>query len=145
MPRGQKTCEKCGHMTGPRAFKCPDCGHSFNIQKGITKCRRKRNGSVIENWKDLKPGDFIRVLAGSGPYWINDETRERESLGYFGLFRIKRVEVNGLGCYPADKKNHGFCFVYMGDTKKSTSKVSYMRAHKIRKVNPEYMGRKYEI
>lgn len=140
MPRGQKTCP-CGHSTGPRAFKCPECGYSFNIQKGVTKRRRKRNGDAVENWKDLKPGDFIRV--SSGPYWVNKETQEHESLGYFGLFRIKKVDVDGLGCYPADKRNNGFCYVYMGKTKMGATGVSHMRAHKIRKVSPEYMGRKY--
>lgn len=143
--RGQKLCEKCGHATGPRSFRCPECDHSFNVQKGVTKRRRKRKGEMIGNWKELKPGDFIRVLAGSGPYWVNDETKERESLGYFGLFKIKRVEIDGLGCYPVDKKNHGFCYIYMGETKPSASGISYKRAHRIRKVSSDYMERRYEI
>ncbi len=33
MPKGQKTCSKCGTNTGPRAFNCPKCGESFNIQR----------------------------------------------------------------------------------------------------------------
>ena len=144
MPRGKKTCP-CGFVTGPRTFKCPECGQSFNIQKGITKKRGKRKGDVIEDWRDLKSGDFIRVIAGSGPYWINEGTQERESLGYFGLFKVNRVEIDGLGCYPADKKNNsGFCYIYMGEAKKSPTGVSYKRAHKIRKVSSDYMERRYE-
>jgi len=25
MPKGKKTCEKCGHQCGPRAYMCPEC------------------------------------------------------------------------------------------------------------------------
>ena len=141
MGRGQKTCKQCGAQTGPRSYKCPDCGYSFNVQKGITKRNRKRKGEKV-NWRELQSGDFIRVLTGSGPYWPLPDG-EREPMGYYGVFKVMHVHEDGLGCYPADKKNSGFCFIYMGEKKKSKIGTT-MVPHKIRKVPFEVIDKQYQ-
>jgi len=33
MPRGKKTCPKCGRMSGARLGTCPNCGHVFTVRK----------------------------------------------------------------------------------------------------------------
>ncbi len=33
MPRGSKTCQKCGTTTGPRAHECPKCKHPFKFKE----------------------------------------------------------------------------------------------------------------
>lgn len=35
MPRGSKTCPKCNTTTGPRTFKCSQCGYNYPV-KGNT-------------------------------------------------------------------------------------------------------------
>ncbi len=141
MGRGQKTCKQCGTQTGPRSYNCPECGYSFNVQKGITKRNRKRRGVQV-NWRELQPGDFIRVLAGSGPYWPLPDG-EREPMGYYGVFKVAHVHEDGLGCYPADKKNSGFCFIYMGEKKQSKVGTT-MVPHKIRKVPFDVIDKQYQ-
>ena len=35
MPRGSKTCPKCNTSTGPRTFKCPQCGYDYPVKGNI--------------------------------------------------------------------------------------------------------------
>ena len=136
MGSGQKTCKSCGTTTGPRAFRCSQCNTSFNIQKGMARRNRGRAGEDVENWRELEKGDFIRAIAGSGPYWPCRDGDE--PMGYHGLFRIRRVQRDGILCVAVCKRNSGFCFLYMGDTMKSRA-GSILRSHKIRKVDSKFI------
>ena len=134
--RGYKTCKKCGTPTGPRAFTCKNCDSPFDINHGVNKRQRGRNGRDTD-WKNLEKGDYIRVLSGSGPRWVT-KTGETIPMGYHGLFRIKRVQPDGLLCFPAENKQGEFSFIYMGPEK--TSKIgSKLIPHKIRKVDPKFI------
>lgn len=148
MPRGKKTCGNpaCGFETGPRSYHCPKCGYDFKVQVGITKKQAKvkkiRNGIKV-NWNELNSGDYIKVVAGSGPYWPRNEPSEdgsmREPLGYSGVFRVHQKKREGLLCYPIGKtRESGACFIYMGPEKQSTI-GSILKSHKIRKVEPKYV------
>ena len=53
-------------------------------------------------------------------------------MGYYGLFKVRYVEDDGIGAYPygSKQKHGGFHFLYMGKEKKSiTGGVS--RSHKL--------------
>lgn len=131
MPRGVKTCTGCGYQTGPRAFRCPSCDKSFDIQRGITKRQKKRKGEKVD-WTKLEEGECIRVVSGSGPYWEPEEG-ERIPLGHKGYFRVKDVKDDGIVVRGMTNKNSGYCFIYMGEKKVGVT-GSIQRPHKIRKV-----------
>tara|TARA_Y100001938_G_C8082472_1_gene429976 strand:+ start:1444 stop:1845 length:402 start_codon:yes stop_codon:yes gene_type:complete len=125
--KGKKTCPKCQAITGPRTKICKKCGHHFSFKfKG-----RRVKTNELKDWKSLKRGDVVKSVQGYGPYWINEEG-ERESMGYYGLFKVRYVEDDGIGAYPygSKQKHGGFHFLYMGKEKKSiTGGVS--RSHKL--------------
>jgi ribosomal protein L40E len=52
MGKGQKTCEKCGATTGPRAYMCPKCNAPFVFK---AKSKEAKNTKIIRdfNWKEL--------------------------------------------------------------------------------------------
>ena len=115
--KGQKTCDKCQTMTGPRTKICKKCGEHFVFN---LKLRNRIKTNELKDWKSLKRGDVVKSIQGHGPYWINEDG-ERESFGYYGLFRVRYVEKDGIGAYPyGHKQKHGgFHFLYMGKQKKS--------------------------
>ena len=63
MPKGKKTCEKCGHECGPRAYMCPECQHPFMF---APKSKEKRTTRMIRkfDWRELKKGDRIVTTGG---------------------------------------------------------------------------------
>jgi len=143
MGRGHKTCPKCGTTTGPRAFTCAKCGWVYIFASGkqgavagepkvarVTKAAKAHGERV--SWRELLPGQFIKVLAGSGPYWML-KTGVRESMGYYGKFLIKRLDENGIHAYPTDSKNSGHCYIYMGPKKIADSGMRH-RPHRIRRI-----------
>ena len=131
MPRGIKTCKSCGATTGPRAYVCKECGAKFNVDVGATLRTRKKKG-IKFNWRELMPGDYFRTKSGSGPCFILPNG-ECEPMGYSGIFRVAYLDGQGIHAYPADKKNSGHCYIYMGREKK-TSIGMLRRPHKIRKL-----------
>lgn len=84
------------------------------------------------DWRLLKPGDYIKVLSGSGPFWVR-KNGEREPMGYYGKFRVSRVGEDGIHAYPTDTKNSGHCYIYMGP-KRIGSTGMRNRPHKIRQI-----------
>ena len=126
--KGQKTCAKCQTKAGPRTKTCKKCGEHFVFK---FKLRNRIKTNELKDWKSLKRGDVVKSIQGHGPYWINEDG-ERESFGYYGLFRVRYVEKDGIGAYPyGHKQKHGgFHFLYMGKQKKSiTGGIS--RSHKL--------------
>ena len=127
--KGKKTCTKCQTMTGPRTKVCKKCGEHFVFK---FKLRNKIKTNELKDWKSLKRGDVIKSIQGHGPYWINEEG-ERESCGYFGLFRVRYVEKDGIGAYPyGHKQKHGgFHFLYMGKEQAEKLIGTISRPHKL--------------
>ena len=129
--KGQKTCDKCQTQTGPRTKVCKKCGNHFVFKfKG-----RRIKTDELKDWKSLKRGDVVKSIQGHGPYWVNEQG-ERESCGYYGLFRVRYVEKDGIGAYPygSKQKHGGFHFIYMGNEEKETITGTISRSHKLQLV-----------
>jgi hypothetical protein len=126
--KGKKTCGKCQTMTGPRTKICKKCGEHFVFK---LRPRNKVKTNELKDWKSLERGDVVKSIQGYGPYWTNEEG-ERESCGYYGLFRVRRVEENGIGAYPygTKQKHGGYHFIYMGKEEESIS-GTMSRSHKL--------------
>lgn len=108
MPRGQKTCSKCGTMTGPRAFACKQCGQHFSF---AAKSKEQRTTKLLRNvnWKELEKGDVIKVAGG--PYFFHNG--EPVPMGYRGKFVVEKLDGKGIHAWGIGK-NTGFAHIYMG-------------------------------
>lgn len=128
MPKGQKCCDNCGHCTGPRAYMCPKCNHTFVFK---VQGKEKKNTKIIKdfNWKDLQKGDKIKV--GGGPYYVCKG--EFIPMGYRGRFIVDSLDEFGIRAYGLDKFS-GFCHIYMGhDIQNKETKV-WKTKHKLLKL-----------
>jgi|TARA_R110002012_G_C11427846_1_gene589064 hypothetical protein len=122
--RGQKACPECGTINGVRSYNCKQCDYEFPMKKRRKGKRRKR----VENWRELRDGDRVRVIGGSGPYYIDPESGERTYLSERGEYVIKAVDHLGLKTYG----NGGYSFLYMGEKKKSALVDNmYRNPHKL--------------
>jgi uncharacterized Zn ribbon protein len=126
MPRGQKTCDNCGHCTGPRAFVCPSCNTQFVFN---VKSREQKNTKVVKNinWKELESGDMIKVSGGS--YYMKGG--EFIPMGYRGKFKVINLDDNGI---VAHSSKGGFCHIYMGRDQQCPETKIWKVKHKIAKL-----------
>lgn len=137
MPRGLKICPKCGRQTGPRAKNCPNkkCGYKYTFKPSAL---RKPKGEKID-WRQLQRGDVIKIIMGSGPYWISKYEKDEEGnplkipMGYYGKYTVKSIDKEGIHAYPLKAKGSGHCYIYMGK-KKIGKSGTHIRSHKIRKL-----------
>ena len=128
MAKGQKTCDKCGTLTGPRAYMCKNCNTPFIFK---AKSKEAKNTKIIKNvnWRDLIKGDRIRVAGG--PYFMSKG--EFIPMGYRGRFVVDSVDEHGIRAFGLDK-HQGFCHIYMaGDIQNPETKV-WKTAHKLIKL-----------
>lgn len=131
MPRGIKTCNKCGKTTGPRTRECANCGQSFMFKP---KAFNKEPEKQID-WRMLKRGDRIRTIMGSGPYCLNSNG-DRAYIGHYGKFIVLEVKDNGLEVISDGVKGIGYAFIYMGEESRSADGIIYRQPHKIKKLRP---------
>ena len=121
--RGQKVCVNCNCINGVRAYNCKQCDHPFKMKKARRGPRKK----LVENFKELKRGDTIRVVGGSGDYYKDSEGNRH----YFverGKYKVYNIDKYGIQCYG----KHGYTYVYMGKRCRSKySSISYRSPHKI--------------
>lgn len=131
--RGEKICKKCKAPNGPRAFRCKACNASFDINRH----GGEKKNAVLE-WTELEKGQYIKVLAGSGPYWqppnsVHEE--DRMYMGYHGIFSIFKVLQDGLLTIKATGEGRGgIYFIYMGPVMRSKQTGCYRQPHMIVKV-----------
>jgi len=104
-----KICRHCKAKAAKGKQVCPKCGKSLNKD--------------ISDWRELLPGDKIKALAKSGPYFEGENGKTY--LGYSGKCIIKRVEDNGLLVHTPC----GTDFLYMGE--KEEGIVGIKEAYKI--------------
>ena len=135
----RKECSGCGIMLGVRTKECPDCGHKFLIRK-----RGPRPKQI--DWTELKAGDTIKVVTGTGPYFISrDRAGEKIMMGQKGMFEV--VELYGTGkpdgCGVVGRQLFGnhragvIEYIYMGETWYNDDLNIHEEPHKILGVQTE--------
>ena len=87
---GQKICSSCDEINGVRAFECKNCGTA------------------------LKKGDLIRVIGGSGTYYIS-ESGDKHYFTDRGKYIVSSIDKNGI----VANGPCGMCYLYMGKKKRS--------------------------
>ena len=136
MPKGKKTCEKCGHECGPRAYMCPECQHPFMF--AVQSKERKTTRMIRKfDWKELQKGDRIKVTGGS--YYISDDG-EYIPMGCRGKFTVIGLDKNGIIAYGT--KEGGFSHIWMAKDKLSTDTKIHRTAHRIVKIVPKIKANK---
>lgn len=126
--KGKKACEKCGAVTGPRAYMCKQCNTPFVFK---AKSKESKNTKIIKdfNWRELVKGDRIRVAGG--PYYVS--RGEFIPMGYRGRFVVDSIDEHGIRAFGLDK-HAGFCHIYMGpDVQNKETKVWKIK-HKLLKL-----------
>lgn len=122
--RGQKECPECQHINGVRSYNCKGCDYEFPMKK-----RRKGKRRIpVGNWKTLRVGDKVRVVGGSGSYYIEPRTQERIYMSERGTYTIFGKDHQGLKTYG----DGGYAYLYMGERSKSKVCDSiFRRPHKL--------------
>ncbi len=129
MPKGKKTCEKCGHQCGPRAYMCPECQHPFMF---APQSKEKRTTRLIRkfDWRELQKGDKIKSTGGC--YYISEG--EYIPMGCRGKFTVLGTDSNGVIAYGA--KQGGFCHIWMGEDEICPDTLIHRTKHRLAKVLP---------
>ena len=115
----KKECPNCASKLGVRTKVCPDCDYKFLIRKKGPRPKQ------VKNWEDLKKGDIIKCVTGTGPYFISkDRPGERIMMGHKGVFEVVKLNYKdskscGIIGKPI-KKRGGYKgntqeYIYMGE------------------------------
>ena len=130
MPKGKKTCEKCGHECGPRAYMCPECQHPFMF---AVQSKEKKSTRMIRkfDWRELQKGD--RIKATGGCYYISEDG-EYIPMGCRGKFTVIGTDDNGIIAYGV--KQGGFCHIWMGQDETCPDTKIHRTAHRVVKIVP---------
>ena len=130
----KKECSDCGNKVGVRTKECPDCGHKFVIKK------RGPRPKEIE-WTELKVKDIIKVVSGTGPYFISKVNQgERIMLGEKGKFEVveiydkgpKSCGIVGRQLYTRERRSNVTEFIYMGEAYYNHEMCSHSEPHRIK-------------
>lgn len=131
--RGQKKCKKCSKINASRQRVCKYCGYEF-------KCKNVPIKSEVKNWKELEIGSYIKIIQGTGPYYIpkrdTEESKigEKICMGDTGVFKVIKLENEGIVAFGATNKNAGYTFLYMGKPKYSETTGIFSEPYRIKKV-----------
>ena len=115
----QKNCPSCNTPTHARTSTCKKCQHVFYVKKSVQAVL------LAKNWRDLKPGDVIKVISGSGPYYLSkDNPGEKIMMGQKGKFEVIEVHNGGPKCcginahqlYGRSGKSRYREWIYMGES-----------------------------
>lgn len=132
-----KVCSKCQENNGVRTLKCKKCGEVFITKsKNPHKKRRRVIKTEVSNWKEeLSTGDIVRIIQGSGPYYIF-KNGDRQYEGVSGLVKIGEITQEGFwATHYKLKQNRGSYFVYMGKECRSPLIDNLIRSkHKVIKL-----------
>ena len=133
LKRGQKLCKSCNGVNAARSSKCKHCNKAF-----INKNTPVKN--EIKDWKSLETGQQIKIIQGSGPYFVcstdseDHSSGEKVYMGCKGKYEVREIRSNGILCCGIGKKNTGIEFVYMGERKISPSTGIIKAPHRIVKL-----------
>ena len=127
MPRGKKTCDKCGAENGARTKRCVQCNAGFAFK---VKSIEKRTMKIEKvNWRELIKGDKIKVRGG--PYF--EKNGEITPMGYNGKFVVDSLDDQGIRAFGADGRC-GFCHIYMGRDDRNNETGVWKVRHKVRRL-----------
>ena len=129
MPKGKKSCDKCGALSGPRAYMCGECNTPFVF---AAKSKEQKNTRVIRNfnWKELQIGEKIK--ANGGPYYVKGG--DFIPMGYRGKFTVVGLDDQGIIGYS---NKGGYCHIYMGPDKQCTETKLWKTKHRLVKLKPK--------
>ena len=120
-----KVCTNCNSKNGVRTLVCKSNGSSR------AKARKRRKKRFIKKWRSLSPGDVVRVVGGSGPFYESSDGM-RHYLTDRGKYEIESVDKNGLHVLGIAPRTSGYQFLYMGPLKKSPQcSAVYRDKHKL--------------
>jgi hypothetical protein len=135
LKRGQKKCTECDFINAARQRVCKNCGHRFMSKNTPIK------GEILD-WKKLEPGALVRVIQGTGPYMIssrdtveNDEkikAGDKICIGYTGVYKVLKLDENGIQAYGNTAANGGFTYLYMGPSKLSNLTGTYLEPYRLK-------------
>lgn len=122
-----KICTSCNEKNPGRVRRCKKCDNLFAFK---VKRKKKDKKEKVSNWKELKPGDVIKVKGGSV---FLDKEKNEIPMGYSGTFAVLSLDKNGIVAHGKDK-HCGFCHIWMEKEQISPSGI-IKRPHKICKLN----------
>ena len=115
----EKKCPECNTANHARSSNCKECNYEFYVRKNI------KQELLAANWRNLQPGDIIKVMTGSGPYYLSkDKPGEKIMMGQKGKFEVIEVYDGGPRCcgiyahqlYGRASKSHYREWIYMGES-----------------------------
>lgn len=136
LKRGQKRCKKCGEINAARSQVCKGCNERF-----ISKNTPLKN--EVKDWTTLEKGDQLKVVQGTGPYFIcsrdNDEGNQGDKIymGARGVYKVISLREDGIIAYGISKKNGGYDFIYMGGKSYCHATGITKAPHRIIKMKPK--------
>lgn len=129
-----KVCTNCNSKNGVRTLVCKQCQSPFMSKSNgssRTKARRRRRKRFIKNWRSLSPGDVVRVVGGSGPFYESPDGM-RHYLTDRGQYKVQSIDKNGIHVLGIAPRTSGYQFLYMGPLKKSPQcSAVYRDRHKL--------------
>jgi hypothetical protein len=96
---------------------------------------------LAKDWRDLRAGDVIKVVSGSGPYFLSkDNPGEKIMMGQKGKFEVAEIHDGGPKCcgifahqlYGRSGKSHYREWIYMGESYYNEEVSLHKEPHKIR-------------
>ena len=132
MGKGQKVCPECNTVNGARAYQCKVCDYAFPNKHGRIRYSKR----PVRDWRELKRGDCVRVVGGSGSYYVSPDTGERTYMSSKGKYKVHTISRDGIVAYGIGKNNTGCQFIYMGIHKQSNLVDNmYNSPHKLVRIN----------
>ena len=131
LSRGQKLCKNCKGVNASRQRVCKHCDTPFVLKNTPIK-------GEIKDWRLLEKGTLIKVIQGTGPYFISKRDSEdglageKICMGNTGVYKVVGLDNTGIVVYGAALKNAGYSYIYMGPSRKSNTTGTYLEPHRIK-------------
>jgi RNA polymerase subunit RPABC4/transcription elongation factor Spt4 len=129
--KGKKKCDNCGGIIAARSLTCKHCN---DTSVGIKVTERAGIPDNTPSLDDLSIGEYIKIVNGSGPYYLDKVSNEKVCMGHSGVFQIKEKKEGGLLVYGATRKNGGFCFLDISNNKYNPATGIYTQPYRFKKV-----------
>jgi hypothetical protein len=139
----EKACPECNHINHARSSNCKSCDHMFYVRKNV------REVELAKNWHDLEPGDIIKVITGSGPYFLSkDKPGEKIMLGKKGKFEVVEIwdggprncGIVGRQLYTRGRKANVREYIYMGEPFYNEELCNHNEPHRIKVIKKHENG-----